>query len=50
MLCKNPSGQMVVCGLSAFGFECGVDGFPSVFTEVSYFLSWINDNISNPPK
>ena len=39
--------EVVQIGLvsGGFGDECGIDGFPSFYTRVQYYLKWILDNI-----
>ena len=47
LTCRNPSGTTTVCGLVSFGFGCGVDGFPGVYTEVSYYIEWVDEHITD---
>ena len=37
--------EFFLCGLASFGLGCGVAGIPGVYTEVSYFVDWIADNV-----
>merc|ERR1711976_20671 len=44
LVCRK-SGQWVLAGATSWGIRgCNVPGFPSVYTRVSSFLSWINAN------
>ncbi|KAA0188693.1 hypothetical protein HAZT_HAZT005978 [Hyalella azteca] len=33
-----------LCGITNWGYGCGLAGYPGVFTEVSYFVDWIQAN------
>ncbi|KAF2895591.1 hypothetical protein ILUMI_10586, partial [Ignelater luminosus] len=35
----------VAVGLVSFGFGCGIEGYPGVYTRVSSYVQWITDNI-----
>jgi secreted trypsin-like serine protease len=41
----NVFDELRVVGLVSFGKDCGLGGFPGVYTELAYFLEWINDNV-----
>ncbi|XP_050500478.1 CLIP domain-containing serine protease C9-like [Diabrotica virgifera virgifera] len=41
----NKNCMYEVVGISAFGFGCGWTQDPQVFTSVSYFIKWIEDNV-----
>ncbi|RXG57206.1 Trypsin-1 [Armadillidium vulgare] len=43
LVCNN-AGQLYIAGIGSWGYECATAGFPSVFTEVSYFIDWILQN------
>ena len=52
--CYGDSGGPLVCldgskpvlsGIVSFGESCANNKFPGVYTKVSSYLSWINDNI-----
>ena len=34
----------ILIGIGSFGFECGAEEYPSVFTSVIDFLDWIKAN------
>lgn len=42
-LVKHVAGQTTTIGIVSFGAGCGT--FPGVYTEVSQYRDWINDNI-----
>ncbi|XP_003743912.2 transmembrane protease serine 9 [Galendromus occidentalis] len=53
-VCQGDSGGPLVCeedgiytlaGLTSFGVVCGASEFPAVFTRISSFRSWIDNNI-----
>ncbi|XP_026466854.1 trypsin epsilon-like [Ctenocephalides felis] len=51
--CQGDSGSALLCldtkhaswilaGIVSYGINCGVNGLPGVFTDVSYHINWIN--------
>jgi len=38
------SGEWVVSGIASWTMICALQGFPGVYTEVSYFRDWITEN------
>ncbi|CAG5095548.1 Oidioi.mRNA.OKI2018_I69.XSR.g14234.t1.cds [Oikopleura dioica] len=47
--CRGDSGSPLVCGtevvgLVSWGIGCGEPNLPGVYTNVLYYLEWINDN------
>ena len=42
---EQSTGNLV--GILSFFKGCQVAGYPSVFTEISYYIDWINDIINS---
>ena len=47
--CQGFSGCPLNCGygldgVSSWGYGCGT-GFPGVYTQVSYYVAWINEHL-----
>jgi secreted trypsin-like serine protease len=47
-LMYESNGQWFVNGVVSYGRECALDGYPGVYTRVSYYLPWIYSKISAP--
>ncbi|XP_043866212.1 serine proteinase stubble-like [Drosophila mojavensis] len=45
---RNPDGSSTVIGIVSFGFGPCLSNFPTVFTRVAYFLTWIAEHINEP--
>jgi secreted trypsin-like serine protease len=45
MTCRQEGAQSDnLCGLASYGLSCGLQGVPGVYTQVSHFIGWIQDN------
>ena len=44
LVCPDREGESLT-GLSSWGYGCGLQGYPDVFTSTPYFRHWIGDNI-----
>ncbi|XP_075232227.1 trypsin-3-like [Lycorma delicatula] len=47
--CQGDSGGPVTCdgvlvGITSWGTGCGMNDFPGVYTNVSYYRDWIDEN------
>jgi len=47
-LMYESNGQWFLNGIVSFGFECARDGYPGVYTRVSYYLPWIHSKVASP--
>ncbi|TGZ61732.1 hypothetical protein CRM22_007807 [Opisthorchis felineus] len=47
LVCKV-SGQWRLIGVVSFGVECGLPEYPGVYTDVSYFVPWIQAIVREP--
>ena len=48
--CQGDSGGPFMCGkqlsgVVSWGYGCAQPGFPGVYTQTSYFVSWLNQNM-----
>jgi len=39
----NSTSKFVVAGITSYGFGCAVAGYPGIYTRVSYYIDWINN-------
>ena len=39
------NGKYAVVGVVSWGYGCAEPGFPGVYSQTSYFVSWIRDNM-----
>ena len=43
------NGEYVIYGITSFGaYNCGAKGKPGVYTQVSKYISWINEKMREP--
>jgi len=48
--CQGDSGGPLMCGngldgIVSWGYGCGMPGFPGVYTQTSYFITWIKNHM-----
>ena len=39
----NSASKFVLAGITSYGYKCAQAGFPGIYTRVSYYIDWIND-------
>ncbi len=42
----NSKSKYIVAGVTSYGYQCAQRNYPGVYTRVSYYLDWINDQTS----
>jgi len=46
LVCQSAGGgESKLCGVVAWGNGCGFEGYPGVYTRVSYYADWIAENV-----
>ncbi|XP_043918069.1 complement factor I isoform X2 [Protopterus annectens] len=45
MVCYTPDGAAYVWGLVSWGEQCGLAGYPGVYTKVAYYFDWISRHV-----
>ncbi|GFT73387.1 clotting factor B [Nephila pilipes] len=43
------NGKYYVAGITSFGSGCAKEGYPDIYTRVSYFADWVEEIMSRPP-
>lgn len=46
-LMSNRGGSWFVEGIVSYGFRCGLEGWPAIYTRVNSYNDWIQQNILN---
>ena len=39
----NSASKFVVAGITSYGYRCAVKDYPGIYTRVSYYIDWINN-------
>jgi secreted trypsin-like serine protease len=39
----NLTKKFVLAGITSYGYRCAEQGYPGIYTRVSYYIDWIND-------
>ena len=48
MVCySKEDGGVILTGIVSWGIGCATEGVPGVYTRVSYYTEWINQQIQN---
>lgn len=47
LVVKSKSGVHTLAGVVSWGYECGAENLPGVYTKVSNYIDWIHDNMLN---
>ncbi len=45
LACPHSDGDPKLAGVTSFGQGCGEPGFPGVYTDVAYYLDWIQQTV-----
>ena len=46
LMCPCTEGDhLELAGVASWGYGCAEPGFPGVYSQTSYFVSWIRDNM-----
>jgi len=47
LVCPTISGTWIQYGITSFGYECARRGNPGIYTRVTNYIDWIEQNIHN---
>ncbi|KAF2354744.1 Serine proteases trypsin domain [Trinorchestia longiramus] len=45
LICLREDGSQYLAGIASWSYGCARANYPGVFTDVSYFVRWINNNV-----
>ena len=48
LFAKSSLNKYVLAGITSFGILCALPNYPGVYTRVSYYLDWIDDQKRTP--
>ena len=43
LIATDPSGNSILVGITSAGYRCGLPRVPAIYTRVSEFVTWLQD-------